>query len=165
MKTPSILAYALPCAVGCLMGYYLRGWPGSSPAGLGARSVEWERFEGAFDLSAVTAKVAEEEGWAVEYATRVETEYKRFFFLIRKHKAFGVPSDPVDAIWHGHVLATRQYMADCRKLFGFYLHHQPSYTMEEKVRWSLRCFPCMMSCLKRWNVRSVGPGLLWPSGS
>ena len=53
-------------------------------------------------------------------------EYK--FFLLeccdrgKKH----IPSKIVDDVWHTHILYTKKYAADCQKIFGYFLHHEPS---------------------------------------
>jgi hypothetical protein len=58
----------------------------------------------------------------------VTSEYERFLFL---HAAFPshevVPSKSVDLLWHAHILSTRDYFADCERMFGAYLHHAPSF--------------------------------------
>ena len=34
-----------------------------------------------------------------------------------------VPSIEVDEIWHHHILDTRKYSEDCKKIYGFFMHH------------------------------------------
>src|ERR1700733_7352643 len=38
-----------------------------------------------------------------------------------------IPSDPVDEVWHSHLLMTKKYRQDCQRLFGQYLDHDPMY--------------------------------------
>merc|ERR1712151_930213 len=33
----------------------------------------------------------------------------------------------VDIVWHEHIIDTKQYMIDCDRLFGRYLHHYPDF--------------------------------------
>lgn len=35
------------------------------------------------------------------------------------------PSEPLDDIWHAHILDTKKYAEDCDKIFGKFLHHFP----------------------------------------
>jgi hypothetical protein len=39
----------------------------------------------------------------------------------------------VDIVWHTHILFTRKYLADCRAIFGYYLHHTPTISLEQEV--------------------------------
>jgi len=62
-------------------------------------------------------------------------EYKRFLAIKKTYLKIELsPSPLVDEVWHMHILDTKQYMKDCDKLFGFYLHHAPSFgtSKEEK---------------------------------
>ena len=77
---------------------------------------------------------------------RAIQEYKKFLHLLIAfgHVRLG-PSVVVDEVcahtepqshrkiveprqvWHAHVLNTRQYTIDCKKIAGTYLHHYPNY--------------------------------------
>jgi hypothetical protein len=55
-------------------------------------------------------------------------QYRRYLTLkIRYPSANLVPTDEIDMIWHTHILDTENYAADCEKLFGKFLHHQPYF--------------------------------------
>ena len=56
-------------------------------------------------------------------------EYRKFLALKRLEpdKTRVVPSCDVDEVWHLHILNTRRYAEDCERIFGFYLHHDPSF--------------------------------------
>jgi hypothetical protein len=58
----------------------------------------------------------------------IETWYRRFLLLASKYpnKAIVVP-DPVDDMWHHHILDTRKYAEDCERVFGRLLHHFPYF--------------------------------------
>jgi len=43
-----------------------------------------------------------------------------------------VPSPLVDLVWHTHILDTERYKRDSLRLFGFYLHHAPSFGGSEE---------------------------------
>ena len=41
------------------------------------------------------------------------------------YKRILVPNHLMDSFWHAHILDTRNYEADCKLVFGEYLHHYP----------------------------------------
>lgn len=72
--------------------------------------------------------------WPRKVANEVIQEYKKFLFDAKSRKkqklksklpVSAIPSQLVDIVWHTHILFTRQYHADCQKLFGKYMHHEP----------------------------------------
>lgn len=87
----------------------------------------FEQRLASIDLTAVMAHVAEDHGITGADAARAEDLYRKFLTLVARHPGeFMVPPVVVDHVWHAHITFTRQYMADCDKLFGAYLHHTPS---------------------------------------
>jgi hypothetical protein len=94
------------------------------------------------DLDPIKVKlmhVESGEGWSRDKADAVETEYRRFLYLM---KAFPneqtAPLVDVDTFWHYHILDTVKYAADCERAFGYFLHHYPYVGMrgedDEAVR-------------------------------
>jgi hypothetical protein len=88
----------------------------------------------ALDLNPIKTKlmhVESGEGWSLERANAVETEYRRFLYLM---KAFPnvqtAPLEDVDTFWHYHILDTMKYARDCEQTFGYFLHHYPYLGME-----------------------------------
>lgn len=83
----------------------------------------------ALDLSPIKNKLmhqASGEGWTEVRTNAVETEYRRFLFLMKKYpNEIAAPSVDVDTFWHYHILDTQKYARDCHALFGFFLHHYP----------------------------------------
>jgi hypothetical protein len=81
------------------------------------------------DLSPIKFKLmhaASGEGWSLEKADAMETEYRRFLCLMATHPdEVLAPSVDVDTFWHYHILDTMKYAADCEQAFGFFLHHYP----------------------------------------
>lgn len=66
------------------------------------------------------------EGWSALRADAVETEYRRFLFLMKKYPdAEASPTVDVDTFWHYHILDTMKYARDCEAVFGYFLHHYP----------------------------------------
>jgi hypothetical protein len=85
------------------------------------------------DLGMIKMKLADHEegkGWTPYYASRVETEYRRYLSLSWAYpdKAI-VPSRDVDVFWHYHILDTQAYEVDCQEIFGYFLHHYPYFGM------------------------------------
>ncbi len=66
------------------------------------------------------------EGWSLDHANAIETEYRRFLYLM---KAFPhvqtAPLVDVDTFWHYHILDTMKYARDCEQAFGYFVHHYP----------------------------------------
>ncbi|MBD8654660.1 glycine-rich domain-containing protein-like [Oxalobacteraceae sp. CFBP 13730] len=89
---------------------------------------EYAAFE-ALDLNPIKMKLmhaASGEGWSETRTNAVETEYRRFLFLMKKYPDAGAsPSVDVDTFWHYHILDTMKYARDCEAVFGFFLHHYP----------------------------------------
>jgi len=55
-------------------------------------------------------------------------EYKRMLQLVQLSPGEAVvPSKSVDLAWHAHILDTAAYERDSLRLFGYYLHHAPSF--------------------------------------
>lgn len=83
----------------------------------------------ALDLSLVRRKLASKSdghGWTPEHTDRVEQAYRRFLTLLATHPGTQIaPTRDIDKFWHAHILDTRRYAADCERIFGEFLHHNP----------------------------------------
>jgi hypothetical protein len=81
------------------------------------------------DLDPIKVKLMHEpsgEGWTLEKANAIETEYRRFLYLSKTYPNEPVaPSEDVDTFWHYHILDTMKYAQDCQRIFGYFLHHFP----------------------------------------
>jgi hypothetical protein len=88
------------------------------------------------DFSPLRAKLCdsdEGEGWSEEFCKSVELEYRRFLLLTLLHPAETiVPNRMVDTFWHYHILDTRAYAADCQRVLGRFLHHDPRFGFGSK---------------------------------
>jgi len=61
-------------------------------------------------------------------------EYKKFLWIAYFRPECAVPSGPVDMLWHMHVISTKSYDTETKKLFGRYMDHTPGGgTKEEKA--------------------------------
>ena len=111
------------------------------PAPISAERVEFLVSKGvdadiaALNLEMVKMKLAESDegvGWSAEQCEDAEVEYKRYLTLCRKfpHPRHSiVPNKIMDTMWHYHILDTRAYCSDSKKVFGGYFHHFPYFGM------------------------------------
>ena len=84
------------------------------------------------DLNSVRNALMEKQGWSLERAEAARAEYVRFLTLLQMKPGFMlVPwpnaegQDDLDQFWHQHILDTAKYTADCNRLFGRMIHHNP----------------------------------------
>ena len=86
------------------------------------------------DLNPIKTKlmhVESGEGWSPERARAIETEYRRFLYLMKAFPRIEMaPLKDVDTFWHYHILDTMKYARDCEQVFGYFLHHYPYLGME-----------------------------------
>jgi hypothetical protein len=55
-----------------------------------------------------------------------EREFRRFMALVvLGYSPLGMLGRVVDEFWHQFILFTREYETFCRRVFGFFVHHQP----------------------------------------
>lgn len=90
----------------------------------------------ALDLSHIIAAMCAESyslpRWLQADAERCCQLYKNFLYLQKKHESSTlVPTRQIDEFWHNHILYTKQYMYDCERIFGYYLHHEPASPFDE----------------------------------
>ena len=83
----------------------------------------------ALDLSPIKVKLMHKEsgeGWSLDKANAMETEYRRFLYLMKTFpNDETAPQVDVDTFWHYHILDTMKYAKDCEQAFGYFLHHYP----------------------------------------
>jgi hypothetical protein len=89
-----------------------------------------EKAIGELDLDCIKVKLMNpdrrEGRWSREKADKVEVGYKRFLYLcVSDPDTVAIPNEGIDEFWHAHILDTQKYAEDCRKTFGFFLHHFP----------------------------------------
>jgi hypothetical protein len=77
------------------------------------------------DLSSVTAAVSKRKLLKSSQVSVGEELYRVFLFLKKIYPNAPVrPHPAADIFWHEHILQTKKYHADCKKIFGKYLHHR-----------------------------------------
>ena len=75
---------------------------------------------------AVIGRLASENGWSRSFAARAVAEYLRFMALLTQSEAPLSPSDPIDTVWHLHLLHTREYRENfCGRVVGRFVDHHP----------------------------------------
>ncbi|HEX7683037.1 MAG TPA: hypothetical protein VF446_05790 [Trinickia sp.] len=80
------------------------------------------------DFSRIKAKLMHRHDGVIALRTieRAEAGYRQFLKLAAKYPdAPIVPSEEVDEFWHMHILDTQRYSADCDRIFGYMIHHDP----------------------------------------
>lgn len=86
----------------------------------------WRAVE-EIDLEPVWKQLVNRKGWEPARANLAERRYRRFLYLLSANLGLrGVPTPEIDEFWHQHILNTRKYWRDCKKLRGSYLHHLPA---------------------------------------
>ena len=105
-------------------------------------TISYDAFNRGLDLEPIKFSLTQREegnGWSVDKAEVVASWYRRFLYLVHLYpEKVVVPDKEIDAFWHTHILDTKKYMADCKALFGRYLHHFPYFGMRgEKDRRNL----------------------------
>lgn len=79
------------------------------------------------DLKYIILRLVHKENWEMQEAEEAVRKYKNFLRLkVMQEKLISVPTYEIDEVWHAHILHTKQYMEDCSKIFGYYLHHAPA---------------------------------------
>lgn len=79
------------------------------------------------DLKYLAVRLADKENWDLQEAEEAVRKYKNFLKLkVMNKQLVSVPTPEIDEVWHAHILHTKQYMEDCSKIFGYYLHHAPA---------------------------------------
>lgn len=73
-----------------------------------------------------TMRLAQENGWTVAHALRVEHEYRKFLYLMIVSNQELSPAASVDQAWHLHLTYSRHYWLElCSDIAGRSLHHNP----------------------------------------
>ncbi len=91
------------------------------------RAIEAFDFDGGPAALTFEARLARENGWTRQFASRVVGEYRRFVYLAAKAGHPVTPSDEVDQAWHLHMTYTRSYWDRlCGEVLRKPLHHDPT---------------------------------------
>lgn len=93
---------------------------------------EKRRLVESLDLNSVKKKFLSKKSWwwtLRNDTDELEKEYRQFLFLVSTNLDKNVVpwSRDLDDFWHEHILDTRKYDADCKKICGQYIHHDPNF--------------------------------------
>lgn len=83
------------------------------------------------DLSVVHRRLLDEGALDEGVVDEAIDEYRRYMILYRLSDRLGLTalpmcSEEVDAVWHFHLVCTRDYAAFCERALGRFAHHEPS---------------------------------------
>lgn len=111
----------------------------------------------------LTQRLARENGWSIDYATRVVSEYKKFLYLAMTSKTSVTPSDEVDQAWHLHMLYTESYWDElCGKVLGREIGHGPTKGgSSEKIKYNDQYNSALALYKSEFGVDA--PIDIWPS--
>jgi hypothetical protein len=91
----------------------------------------------ALDLSLIAAYLMNFQnryGWTRQQAYRAIGRYKTFLFITYLYpQIFLVPTQEIDQVWHCHILHTRKYRQDCKRLFGCFIDHEPNSQLRDEA--------------------------------
>lgn len=121
-----------------------------------------ERFplSGDDEAMAFEARLADDNGWTLGYATAVTAEYRRFLVLTQVAGHAVSPSPDVDEAWHLHLTRTVDYEALCREVFGRFLHHEPARGGGDAVRYRTMYADTLAAYRRAFDRRP--PDAIWP---
>ncbi len=90
---------------------------------------------GEIDLNPIIKRMVKIYKWPQKSALIAADQYRNFLFLKKKYRYKHTipPSLEIDEFWHNHVLNTKKYTEDCKKIFGEYLHHTPHHGENEEI--------------------------------
>jgi uncharacterized membrane protein YgcG len=83
-------------------------------------------------LDTVREKARQRHGWTEERAKELEGDYRDFLVLVAENPNDTISpwSDALDLFWHEHILDTRKYDADCKRIFGRKVQHDPNISRD-----------------------------------
>jgi hypothetical protein len=108
-------------------------------------------------------RLARDNAWTLDYATRVVFEYKRFLYLAATVAHPVTPSDEVDQAWHLHLLYSQHYWdVLCADILRRPLHHGPTRGGAEEGRKYLDWYTRTLEAYERAFAEQP-PSDIWPS--
>ncbi len=111
---------------------------------------------------AFSQRLARENIWTHNYASRVIEEYKRFMFLAVAAGHQVTPSEQVDQVWHLHLVYTREYWDDfCGEVLGQRVHHGPTKGGRAEADRFRSQYQQTLNSYQKW-FHEVPPPDIWP---
>jgi uncharacterized protein (TIGR04222 family) len=130
-----------------------------------AALARWRRIEahpigGPAAADAFVARLAREQAWSVQRAQDALVEYRRFVFLASESGHEATPSAAIDAVWHLHLLFTRDYWGRfCGETLGAPLHHDPGLGDADRARYRAQYADTLARYARRFGPP---PASFWP---
>ena len=108
-------------------------------------------------------RLARDNEWSAGFTARAITEYRRFALLAATAGHPVSPSDPVDQVWHLHLLYTESYWQRfCQGVLGVQLHHHPGTGGgAERDKFNSWYADTLSSYRRCFDVEP--PGDIWPA--
>ena len=107
----------------------------------------------------LTRRLALEQGWSLPQARAAVEEYRRFCFLACACIHPVTPSVEVDAVWHLHLLHTRDYWEEfCPRVLERSLHHGPTRGGQSE---EMRFYDQYAQTLASYQLHFGPPPLAW----
>ncbi len=79
----------------------------------------------AYRFEPLIERLVEKKGMSLTEATALYEDTLRFLYLCGTTPRALAPSERIDLAWHEFLLFTREYQNFCRRMFGFFIHHNP----------------------------------------
>lgn len=120
-------------------------------------------FEHTDQARDLTRRLAMEQGWSLQQARQAVVEYRRFCFMacVADHPV--TPSEEVDAVWHLHLLHTRDYWeVFCPHVLGRPLHHGPTLGGRQEENRFYEQYAQTLRSYEQW-FGGPPPQAWWPS--
>lgn len=89
--------------------------------------VEAQKKIGRLNLDKIIADAAHSLDISKSELLEHVSEYRNFLITVAvsPRKKIVRPSKKADLIWHQHILHTKKYARDCKRIFGRFIHHRP----------------------------------------
>lgn len=129
--------------------------------------VLWQTLN-AYDLDAADAafpfsrRLSRDNGWSHAYAKRAIAEYKRFLYLVCVSGHTLTPSEDVDAVWHLHLIYTRDYWDRlCAETLRRRIDHGPTRGGQAEAEKYLDCYRRTLQAYET-EFGTPPPSDIWP---
>lgn len=89
----------------------------------------------AIELGDILVRASTRAKWTSAQNRLAEKWYRGYLWLSYLHgkrPVFGIVAE-ADELWHAHIVYTKRYRQDCRRVFGEFLDHNPVHKMPARV--------------------------------
>ena len=129
----------------------------------------WQAIN-AYEIDAADAalpfsrRLARDNNWSHSFALAAIADYKRFIYLICTSGTVLTPSEEIDAVWHLHLLYTRDYWDRfCGETLKRKIHHGPTRGGAAEADTYLTCYRRTLTLYE--EVFGPPPPALWPDAA